>query len=50
MLVTAMQSYFLADVDDKFAGSKAHQYGSSPSNQKIEGWWSVFRQSHSIGE
>ena len=45
VLVAAMQSYFRADGDDEFAGSKAHQYGSSPSNQRIEGWWSFFRQS-----
>ena len=44
VLVAAMQSYFRADGDDEFAGSKAHQYGSSPSNQRIEGWWSFFRQ------
>ena len=50
VLVAAMQSYFWAGVDDKFAGSKAHQCGSSPSNQRIERWWSFFRQSHSIGE
>ena len=48
VLVAAMQSYFWADVDGEFAGSKAHQYRSSPSNQRIEGWWSFFRQSHSM--
>lgn len=44
VLVVAMQSYFWADGADEFAGSKAHQYGSSPSNQRIEGWWYSFRQ------
>ena len=47
VLVAAMQSYFRPDGDDEFAGSKAHQYGSSPSNQRVEGWWSIFRQSRS---
>ena len=42
-----MQSYFRADGDDEFAGTKSHQYGLSPSNQHIEGWWSFFRRSNS---
>ena len=47
VLVAAMQFYFQADGDDEFAGSNAHQYGFCPSNQRIEGWWSFFRQSRS---
>lgn len=47
VLVAAMQSYFRADGDDEFAGAKSHQYGSSPANQRIERWWSFFRQSRS---
>ena len=47
VLVAAMQSYFRADGIDEFAGTKSHQYGSSPTNQRIEGWWSFFRKGHS---
>jgi hypothetical protein len=38
VLVAAMQCYFRASGDDEFAGLNAHKYGSSPSNQRIEGW------------
>ena len=44
VLVAGTQSYVRAD---EFAGKKAHQYGSSPSNQFIEGWWSFFRRNNS---
>lgn len=47
VLIAGMQSYFRANGNDEFAGTKAHQYGSSPSNQRIEGWWSFFRRSNS---
>ena len=33
----AMWSYFWTDGADEFAGCKAQQYGSSPSNQRLEG-------------
>lgn len=46
-LVASMESYFRAGGDDEFAGANSHQYGSSPANQRIEGWWSSFRQSRS---
>ena len=38
--VAAAQSYFLDDIS-------AHKYGSSPHNQRIEGWWSFYRRSRS---
>ncbi|PFX14985.1 hypothetical protein AWC38_SpisGene20822 [Stylophora pistillata] len=46
-VIAGMQCYFRADGIDEFAGEKSHQYGSSPSNQRIEGWWSFFRRNRS---
>ncbi|KAK3705579.1 hypothetical protein QZH41_008447 [Actinostola sp. cb2023] len=40
VVIAGMQCYFRAECRDEFLGEKAHQYGSSPSNQRIEGWWS----------
>ena len=42
--VAAAQSFLRQDEDDTFAGIDAHKYGSSPSNQRIEGWWSFLRR------
>ena len=39
-----MQCYFR---DGGHDGENAHRYGSSPSNQRIESWWSFFRRSRS---
>lgn len=39
-VVAAMQCYF-CDSEEAYA------YGSSPHNQRIEGWWSFFRRSRS---
>ena len=47
VIVAGMQAYFRATGNDEFSGAKSHQYGSSPSNQRIEGWWSFFRRSNS---
>ena len=47
VLIAGMQSYFRAHGNDEYAGVKAHQYGSSPSNLRIESWWSFFRRSNS---
>lgn len=47
VLIAAMQSYFRANNEDERANTNAHQYGSSPSNQRIESWWSFFRRSRS---
>ena len=43
-VIAAMQCYFRQDGIDEFSGEKAHKYGSSPANQRIEGWWSFFRR------
>jgi len=45
--IAGMQCYFRQDGCDDFAGTKAHQYGSSPANQRIESWWSCFRRTRS---
>lgn len=37
-----MQCSLRQGENDEFAGIKAHKYGSSPSNQRIECWWSSF--------
>ena len=45
VIIAAMQCYFRFNDNDEHGGLQAHQYGSSPSNQRIEGWWSFFRRS-----
>ena len=42
--IAAMQSFLRADGNDPFAGNRSHIYGSSHSNQRIEGWWSFLRR------
>ena len=42
VLIAGIQSYFRAHGNDEYAAVKAHQYGSSPSNQRIESLWSFF--------
>ena len=39
-IMAGMQCEFRQDI-------AAHKYGSSPANQRIEGWWSFFRRSTS---
>ena len=47
VLLSAMQCYLRAAGDDEWAGEKAHVYGSSLSNQRIEAWWSFLRRTRS---
>lgn len=47
VIMAAMQSYFRCNGDDEYAGEKAHRYGTSPSNQRIECWWSYLRKKRS---
>lgn len=47
VILAGMQSYFRSNGDDEFAGVKAHRYGTSPSNQRIECWWSFLRKNRS---
>jgi hypothetical protein len=44
VLMAGIQAYFRSSDDDGLAGVKAHRYGSSPANQRIEGWWSFLRK------
>lgn len=44
VVMAGMQCYFRQNGQDEFAGEKAHKYGSSPANQRIEAWWSHFRR------
>ena len=39
-VMAAMQCTFQQDAD-------AHKYGSSPANQRIEGWWAFYRKNRS---
>ena len=43
-IAAAMQCFFRANGNDAFAEGKSHIYGSSHSNQRIEGWWSFLRR------
>ena len=44
VIVAAAQCFFRRNGADTFAGEKAHIYGSSHSNQRIEAWWSHFHR------
>ncbi len=43
-IVAAIQCFFRSSGLDTFAGERSHIYGSSHSNQRIEGWWSFLRR------
>lgn len=43
--MAAIQCYLRADGEDDLAGEKAHRYGPSTSNQRIECFWSFLRRS-----
>lgn len=47
VIAAAVHSYLRRNHGDQFSGIKSHIYGSSPLNQRIEAWWSVFRRSKS---
>ena len=38
--LAAIQCSLRATHQDEYAAEKAQRYGSSPANQRIEGWWS----------
>ncbi len=44
VIVAGIQCYFRCNGNDENAGVKAHKYGSSPANQRIEAWWSYLRR------
>ncbi len=41
--LAAAHCYIRMEDTDQFFGENAHRYGTSPSNQRIEAWWSVLR-------
>ena len=45
--LAAIQCSLRATHQDEYAAEKAHRYGSSPANQRIEGWWSFLKRSNS---
>ena len=45
--VAAMQSYLRRSHSDDFSGVKAHIYGPSHGNQRIESWWSQYHRNRS---
>ena len=45
--MAAIQAYFRQHGNDQFAGTRSHIYGTSPSNQRIEAWWSYYRRGRS---
>lgn len=40
-----MQCLLRANGNDEFSGEKAHRYGTSTGNQRIECWWSHLKKS-----
>jgi hypothetical protein len=44
-LMAAMQCFFRRSHGDDHESLKAHVYGPSTSNQRIEAWWSYLRKS-----
>jgi hypothetical protein len=46
-LAAAAQCYLRRNGQDALSVIKAHRYGSSHSNQRIEAWWSMLRRSWS---
>ncbi len=44
VVVAGMQCFFRCDGTDDYAGVRAHRYGTSPANQRIESWWSYLRK------
>ena len=44
VIVAGAQSYLRRHDDDEHAGLRAHIYGPSTGNQRIEAWWSIFRR------
>jgi len=44
IFIAASQCFLRRDGLDEYAGEKAHVYGSSHHNQRIEAWWSQLRR------
>lgn len=46
-IMATAQAFLRRNHDDSLAGIKAHRFGSSHSNQRIEAWWAYLRRSWS---
>ena len=46
-ITATIQCFLRRNHHDSLAGINAHRYGSSHTNQRIEGWWSFLRKSWS---
>ena len=46
-IISTAQSFLRRNHPDSLSGEKAHRYGSSHSNQRIEAWWAMLRKSWS---
>ena len=46
-IAASTQCFFRQNGNDELAGEKSHKYCSSPSNQRIEAWWSFLRRHRS---
>ena len=44
VVIGTLQQFFRWNNDDDFAGSKSFVEGESSGNQRIEAWWSKFRE------
>ena len=44
VVIGTLQQFFRWNDDDDFAGSKSFVEGESSGNQRIEAWWSKFRE------
>ena len=47
VVVAEIQGVFCINAPPPFDGPNSHRYGSSPSNQRIEAWWSYYRKQNS---
>jgi len=45
ILMATMQCLLRANGNDEFSGEKAHRYGPSTGNQRVECWWSHLKKS-----
>ncbi len=46
-IMASAQSFLRQNHTDELSGLKAHRYGSSHSNQRVEAWWAMLRRSWS---
>lgn len=46
-IMASSQSFLRRNHTDSLSGVKAHRYGSSHTNQRIEAWWAMLRRSWS---